>query len=109
MASYTPEDLFYALEEYIGIKGLEVPQTSQIIAGLKPGKMPTPTEVAAMYNGCFLVDRLYTVCSFMKDLASHAKIDDDRLDQLEAMLGLLNTMKPAIDAIIKQGGFDNDK
>lgn len=109
MASYTPEDLFYALEEYVGMKGSEIQQTSQIVAGLKPGKMPTLAEVAAMYNGCFLVDRLYTVCSFMKDLTSQAKIDDDRLDQLEAMLSLLNEMKPAIDAIIKQGGFDNDK
>lgn len=109
MASYTPEDLFDIMEDYVELRALEINAVNDAIKTLTPNKKPTPIEIAAIYTACQLVDRLYTACSFMKDLSTEAKIEQDRLDGLHRMLDLLDKIKPAIDQFKKQGGFDNGK
>lgn len=109
MASYTPEDLFNVMEDYVELRALEMNTVNGVLNGLNPGKRPTPMEITAMYTACQIVDNLYTACSFMKDLSTEAEIEQDRLNGVRMMLDVLNKIKPATDRFKRQGGFDNGK
>lgn len=109
MANYTPEELFDIMEDYVELRAPEMYSVNDAIKGLTPGKRPTPIETAAIYTACQIVDRLYIAGSFMKDLSTEAKIEEDRLNGVRMMLDVLDKIKPATDQIKKQGGFNNDK